>query len=77
LLVLARNHDVQAHLERRLYALLELGELPDPKVLFDEFAPRLSKCSVVVVRTPSVSLYDLLVYGTVLGVEILDVEAFV
>ncbi|MFM0341168.1 Na+/H+ antiporter [Paraburkholderia fungorum] len=41
LLELAGNHGVEAQLALRLDALLELGELPDLKALFDEFLPPL------------------------------------
>jgi hypothetical protein len=40
--------------------LLELGELPDLKALFEEFAPRQAECPVVVVEMPSAALYDTL-----------------
>jgi hypothetical protein len=66
LLELAGNHGVEAQLAERLDALLELGELPDLKALFDEFAPRQAECPVVVVEMPSAALYD-----TLLGEEVL------
>ncbi|CAB3774669.1 hypothetical protein LMG29542_08047 [Paraburkholderia humisilvae] len=40
--------------------MLELGELPDLKALFDEFAPRQAECPVVVVDMPCAALYDTL-----------------
>src|ERR1700730_5924968 len=60
LLELAGNHGVEAQLAERLEALLELGELPDLKKLFDEFAPRQRECPVVVVEMPSAEVYDAL-----------------
>jgi len=66
LLELAGNYGVEAQLAERLDTLLELGELPDLKKLFDEFAPRQAECPVVVVEMPAASLYDML-----LGEEVL------
>jgi hypothetical protein len=60
LLELAGNHGVEAQLAERLDALLELGELPDLKKLFDEFAPREAECPVVVVEMPDAAIYDTL-----------------
>jgi len=67
LLELAGNHGVEAQLAERLDALLELGELPDLKVLFEEFAPRRAECPVVVVEMPSAALYDTLLDEEVLA----------
>ena len=67
LLELAVNHGVEAQLAQRLDALLELGELPDLKALFDEFAPRRAECPVVVVEMPSVAVYDTLLDEEVLA----------
>ncbi|MFM0348214.1 IS21 family transposase [Paraburkholderia sp. RL17-347-BIC-D] len=67
LLELAGNHGVEAQLAQRLDALLELGELPDLKALFDEFAPRQAECPVVVVDMPSAALYDTLLDEEVLA----------
>jgi hypothetical protein len=67
LLELAGNHGVEAQLAERLDALLELGELPDLKALFDEFAPRQAECPVVVVEMPSAALYDTLLDEGVLA----------
>jgi hypothetical protein len=67
LLELAGNHGVEAQLAERLDALLELGELPDLKKLFDEFAPRQAECPVVVVEMPDASLYDTLLDEEVLA----------
>jgi hypothetical protein len=67
LLELAGNHGVEAQLAGRLDALLELGELPDLKALFDEFAPRQAECPVVVVEMPSAALYDTLLDEEVLA----------
>jgi hypothetical protein len=67
LLELAGNHGVEAQLAERLDALLELGELPDLKALFDEFAPRQAECPVVVVEMPSAALYDTLLDEEVLA----------
>jgi hypothetical protein len=66
LLELAGHHGVEAQLAERLDALLELGELPDLKALFDEFAPRQAECPVVVVEMPSAALYDTLLDEEVL-----------
>ena len=67
LLELAGNHGVEAQLAERLDALLELGELPDLKALFDEFAPRQAECPVVVVEMPCAALYDTLLDEEVLA----------
>lgn len=67
LLELAGHHGVEAQLAERLDALLELGELPDLKALFDEFAPRQVECPVVVVEMPSAALYDTLLDEEVLA----------
>lgn len=67
LLELAGNHGVEAQLALRLEALLELGELPDLKALFDELAPRQAECPVVVVEMPSAALYDTLLDEKVLA----------
>lgn len=67
LLELAGHHGVEAQLAERLDALLELGELPDLKALFDEFAPRQAECPVVIVEMPSAALYDTLLDEEVLA----------
>jgi hypothetical protein len=67
LLELAGNHGVEAQLAQRLDALLELGELPDLKALFEEFAPRPAECPVVVVEMPCAALYDTLLDEEVLA----------
>jgi Mu transposase, C-terminal domain len=67
LLELAGNHGVEAQLAERLDALLELGELPDLRALFDEFAPRQAECPVVVVEMPTAALYDTLLDEEVLA----------
>jgi hypothetical protein len=67
LLELAGHHGVEAQLAERLDALLELGELPDLKALFDEFAPRQAECPVVVVEMPSAAIYDTLLDEEVLA----------
>ena len=45
-------------LAERLEALLAAGDLPDLKQLRDEFAPRQTLCSEVVVDMPPVAIYD-------------------
>jgi hypothetical protein len=60
LLDLAGNHGVEAQLAERLDALLALGNLPDLKALFDEFAPREAECPDVSVEMPDASIYDAL-----------------
>lgn len=58
---------LRRQLAERFDALLELGELPDLNVLFDEFAPRQAECPVVVVEMPSAALYDTLLDEEVLA----------
>lgn len=58
LLELAGHHGVEAVLAERLEALLAAGELPDLKLLRDEFAPRQALCPEVVIDMPPVAIYD-------------------
>jgi hypothetical protein len=67
LLDLAANHGVEAELAERLDGLIELGELPDLKKLFDEFAPRQAECPVVLVEMPDAAIYDALLEEEVLA----------
>jgi hypothetical protein len=58
LLELAGHRGVEAVLAERLEALLAAGELPDLKLLRDEFAPRQALCPEVMVDMPPVAIYD-------------------
>jgi len=58
LLALAAHDGIEALLAQRLEALLGAGELPNLKVLREEFAPRQPELPVVRVDMPAIRSYD-------------------
>jgi hypothetical protein len=58
LLEMAAQDGVEGVLAQRLDALLEAGELPDVKLLREEFAPRKTELPHVTVEIPPVASYD-------------------